>query len=102
MTRIDLDAVRKAREEKQGDPHEVVLGGETFHVPAAAPAAFLVGLGRLQKGDMSGLEEALSALFPDPAALERILKLGLDLQDLEPLVSGVYGIDVGEAPASGQ
>lgn len=100
MARIDLDAVRKAREEKQGDPHELVLGGKSFSVPAAAPAAFLVGLGRLQRGDMGGLEEALAALFPDDLA--EILKLGLDLQDLEPLVAGVYGIELGEAPASGK
>lgn len=102
MATVDLDAVRKARQEANPkEPNDVVLGGRSFRLPDTAPVAFLVGLGRLQKGDMSGVEDALSALFPDGDDLAEILRLGFSLEDLEPVLGAVYGINLGEAPASG-
>lgn len=97
--RVDLDAARKAREEAQGEPSVVVLGGREFTLPPSPPAAFLVGLGRLQKGDLSGTEEALQSLFGDQ--VDDILRLGLEIEDLGPIVNEAYGIDLGEASASG-
>lgn len=102
MATVDLDAVRKARQEANPkEPNEVILGGRSFRLPDAAPVAFLVGIGRLQKGDMSGVEDAMAALFPDPDDLAAVLRAGFSFEDLEPVLAAVYGIDLGEAPASG-
>jgi hypothetical protein len=100
MARIDLDAARQAEQEENGEPHVLVFGGREFKVVAAPAAGFLIGLGRVAKGDLSGLETALKALLVDPADLDSLMDLGLTVNDLGPIVSGAYGVDLGEAPAS--
>lgn len=39
--RIDIDAARAARLEAEGEPHELVIGGTTYEVPAEAPWMFV-------------------------------------------------------------
>lgn len=103
MARIDIDAARRAKQETETapEPNVLFLGGREFELVATAPAAFLVGLGRVQKGDLSGLEDALASLFVKREEVAEALKLGLDLEDLEPITLGIYGIPLGEASASG-
>lgn len=97
-TRIDLDALRKARAEKKGDPPVVVLQGREFTLPPALPALVVVGLARARRKDLEGLEEAFEALFG--ADVGDALRLGLELDDLDVIIEQAYGDDTGEAPAS--
>lgn len=46
MTRIDLDAARKARAETLGEPLVVVFGGEEFTLPVEKPFDFAMYLAR--------------------------------------------------------
>lgn len=88
---VDLDAARKARDEKGGEPPELTLGGKTFTLPPALPAAVVVGLARARRGDVTGLVDALESLFGDQ--LDDVLPLGLELDDLETILEGGYGED---------
>lgn len=96
--RVDLDAARKARDEKAGDPPVVVLGGVAFTLPAACPALVVVGLARARNGDLDGIEEAIDGLFGDRT--DEVLKLGLELEDFDVIFEQAYGEDPGEAEAS--
>lgn len=93
---VDLDAARKARAEvKTEDAPMVKLHGREYILPSALPAIVLVGIGRLQLGEFSGFTDMIEALFHEDAG--DILKLGLDLTDIEDIVA-VYGL--GESSAS--
>lgn len=62
MTRLDLDAARKARAEALGEPLVIVFGGEEFTLPAEKPYDFAILLARGQATD------AIESLFaPDDA-----------------------------------
>lgn len=98
MREIDLDAVGRAQAEQEPEPIVAVLGGVKFELPSMPPATFLVGLGRMQRGQLYGFEDALRSLFGD--RLDEALDAGLGMHHLEPIASAVYGIDLGEAPAS--
>lgn len=99
MPKVDLDAARLARAEQNGDRPVVVLGGREFTLPPSPPAAVLVGIGRLQQGRLEGLEEALGALFGED--LPAVLAAGLAMEDFGAIFESLYGIGVGESPASG-
>ncbi len=102
MSRLDLDAVHQARREGEGDDAErpvVILGGKEYTLPLSPPAALLVGLGRLQKRNMGGAEDMFRALFGDD--LDSVLAAGLEIEDLEAIFGELYGMDLGESPASG-
>lgn len=103
MARINADAARRAREEqrKGDDPNVLEIGGLEFPLVTGAPAGFLVGLGRVQRGDLFGMEEALESIFVDPGDVAKALKAGLDVHDLEEIAQVVFGIPLGEALASG-
>lgn len=63
MTRVDLDAARKARAEALGEPLVVVFGGEEFTLPAEKPFDFTMYLAR------GYVYEAIDSLFaPDDVA----------------------------------
>lgn len=98
--RVNLDHARKARAELQGDPPSVTLGGVDFTLPRACPASVLVGLAHVRSGDLDGFEEALAALFGEDHVAE-VLRLGLELEDIDLIIEGAYGDDPGEASASG-
>ena len=95
---IDLDASRRARSEAKGeeDTIGVLLKGVEFEIPADMPALVLVGMGRLEHKELDGFEDLMVALFGDRAT--EAMRLGLDLADIEVLITDAY--DVGEAPAS--
>lgn len=96
--RIDLDAVHKARDEELGDPTETVLGGVTFTLPASLPAIVLIGMGRVQNGDLEGFADVLTGLFGDRG--DEAARLGLELDDIELIVEEAY--ELGEEPASAE
>lgn len=100
MSAIDLDGAKKARQETEDDRPIVVFGGTKYELPAAPPASVLVGLGRIQEGRLVGFEDVLAGLF-GAAAVPDVLAAEFDMDDLAALFSAVYGMDVGEPPASG-
>jgi hypothetical protein len=97
--RVDLDAARAARLEQEGEAPVVVLGGKEFTLPGRLPAKVLVGLAGVSKGDLSGFGDALDALFGDRTA--DALAAGLEIEDLDDIIEGAYGVAPGEASASG-
>lgn len=97
--RLDLDKLHQARAETAGDTHVVVLGGREFVLPASPPAAVLVGVGRLQAGNLVGLEEMLAALF-GPDAVSEVLSAGIEIEDFTAIFADIYGFDAGESTAS--
>lgn len=94
--KVDLDAARRARTETQEEPVVATLGGVDYELPPSLPAIVLIGVGRLQRGQLDGFEDVLEGMFG--AKWEEAVKGGFDLDDLELLLAEVY--DLGEAPAS--
>jgi hypothetical protein len=96
--RVDLSAARKAREEQKADPPVVVLGKEEFTLPPTLPALTLVGLARARRGEFDGIEDVVESLFGEQS--NRVLALGLEVEDIDDIITGAYGEDSGEEPAS--
>lgn len=97
--RLDLDKLHRARAEAAGDTHVVVLGGREFILPASPPAAVLVGVGRLQAGNLAGLEDMLAALFGADTVTE-VLAAGIEIEDFAAIFADIYGFESGESTAS--
>lgn len=100
MSAFDLDGAKKARQEAEDDRPVVVFGGTKYELPSAPPASVLVGIGHVQEGRLLGFEELLGGLFGRDAVPD-VLAAGFDLDDLAAVFAEVYGMDVGEPPASG-
>lgn len=101
--KIDLDAARRARAELTPDeePPVVTLGGKEFELPIKLPAAVIVGLARVRRREMDGMEDALGGLFGD--RLNEVLALGLELDDFDAIIEGAYGDQDEEgAPTAGE
>lgn len=100
MTRLDLNAVHKARREAEGEPHVVELGDRTFELPASPPAKLIFALGEVHETRrMSALKDAIAILFGED--IDEVLTAGFELDDLGEVLGGLYGMDVGESQASG-
>lgn len=82
---IDLDAARVARAEETGGTFDVVLGGETFELPAEMPLEVAT---RFSTGDLRGACEILVG----PDQVEAFMSTGLSDKDLEALVEQGYGL----------
>lgn len=89
---VDLDARRAARAEAQGEPPEVVLGGERFTLPVRLP---LEALDLMADGQFRA---AFRLLLADEDAVSRFFAHRPDDADLEDLMS-VYG-EPGNSSAS--
>jgi hypothetical protein len=92
---IDLDQAKAARAEVAKEPVAIKFGGEEFELPAELPADFAL----LASEDRE--YEALRALFR--ADTERFFGLRPSLDDVTELIAQigtVYGLSVGESPAS--
>jgi hypothetical protein len=87
MARIDLTERRKAR---QRVPHEVVLNGHTWELPAELP---VLVPDYLSQGEFG---KAVRVLFGEHTA-EAAAELTMD--DLADIVT-VYGVELGERSAS--
>lgn len=96
MSELDLDAARAARAEARGEAPTVILGGETFTLPAELPMRYVWTL--VDGEDI----DALKVLFD--GQLERFLATEPTREDILALVAGVpklYGLGgPGESPAS--
>lgn len=97
---FDLNAARRVRAEVDGPPKVVLFGDREYSLPAVPPASVLVGLGVVQQGQLTGLREVLAGLFGEDN-VDAVLAAGFDLNDLADLFGHLYGMDVGEQPASG-
>lgn len=93
MARIDLDAKRAARAEADKTPHELVLGGETFQVPAHMP---LEVIDLMTDGKM---RPAFEILLGDPDTVSRFFGHRPDDLDLEAMMA-VYNPDGGGPESS--
>ena len=82
MGRLDLDAQRA---EANDEPHEVVLGGREWKLPARFP---LVAGQRMQEG---AVEEAIAMLF-GPDAVEHLSPL-FSTEDLEAIADQLYDLN---------
>lgn len=106
--RIDLDAARRARDEKKGEPPVVVFGGEEYELPRELPAEAVHAFGQLVAGDPSGLVAGIEALFGEAwtnlqaaaKAAGRALSFDDEIFLLEAALQE-YGFDLPESPASG-
>lgn len=96
--KTDLDALRRARREATGVAPVVVLGATDYTLPVALPAAVLVGIGDVQAGRLSGLRDAIGALFGE-TNVEAVLAAGFEIDDFNPILD-LYD-DAGFSPASG-
>lgn len=95
--RIDIDAARAARLEAEGEPHELIIGGNTYEVPAEAPWRFVFHLARNQT------PQCMAAAVGEDAWTE-IAKVA-SIDDMSVIVDrlcDVWGLgDSGEQSASG-
>jgi hypothetical protein len=107
---INLDVIRAARAEAAEEPIELVFGDEVIPLPVDFPVAVLVAFGRMQGdeedgsgGDMSGLEDGLSALVGVDVATKLLTEYRIgafELLDLLTAAAELYGISLGESSAS--
>jgi len=93
MATIDLDARRAARTEADNEPHTATLGGKQYRFKPRMPLEFtdLLSAGRMG--------EAMQLLLVDPADWQRMRTSQPDEDDLMAIAE-LYGVDLGEAPAS--
>src|SRR6266540_3503795 len=87
---IDLDAMRAARAEVEGEPVTLTFGGKTFALPKTLPIAFAVALER------DSTTEALRALLGEQ--VDEFLGLGADYSDLADLMAAVVKLYTGRSP----
>ena len=83
------------------------MGGKEFTLPPGLPALVLVALARTQGGDdeagskeekLQELYDCFEALFGDRT--DEIMRLGLQVEDLELIMDEAYGEGPGESSAS--
>ena len=91
---VDLDAARVARWEAFGVEATVVHGGKEWRMVPELPLQFAVATLREDVEGMIGL------LLVDPSEAPEFLRTHFTLADLRLLLADVYGVKVGEAPAS--
>jgi hypothetical protein len=93
MATIDLDARRAARAEHANAPHEATLGGRVYRFKPRMPLEFtdLLSAGRMG--------EAMALLLVDPDDWQAMRAAVPDEDDLMAIAE-LYGVDLGEAPAS--
>ena len=96
--RIDLNAARAARAELDREPVFIEIGDDVYELPAELPAEFALVSA---EGDLRG---AVFALLGQEDA-ERFFSHRPSFDDLQAMIEGVgasYGIEPGEAKASGR
>jgi hypothetical protein len=104
MTVKDLDAKRAARSEARNEPHEVILGGETFELPAELPMEALDLMGEAKFRPAFALvfeedrDEDGEATPAGGAVTARFFRHRPTTADLEEIM-GLYG-KPGESSAS--
>lgn len=107
--KIDLDAARRARREKQGPRPEVVFFGETFPLPYGLPAKVIDLIGDVNDGDFTASTQAMKILVGGDV-YDRLAKKAedegdmLELEDVVELLEKaleIYEVTLPESEASG-
>jgi hypothetical protein len=93
MGKLNLDARRAARSEAENQPHEVVLGGQTFLLKPRMPIEFMDLLGAGQLG------AALRILLVDPGQWDSFRMGEPDSDDLAE-ITGLYAVTPPESDGS--
>lgn len=107
--RIDLDAARKARREKQGPPPVIVFFGEEYPLPRSLPAEVIDLCGAVASGDYTAVTVAMRVLlgglvYEKVEAKAKAEGDPLELEDVTFLLESaleVYGVTLPESKASG-
>ncbi len=107
--RIDLDAARRARREKQGPAPEIVFFGNAYPLPRSLPAKVIDLVASINAGDWSVVIEAMRILLGGPVYDQIIEKAEaegdpLELEDVTFLLEQaleVYEVTLPESNASG-
>ena len=97
---FDLDAAKAARREAEGEPAVVIFGGTKYELPPAPPLSVLAALGHVQLNRFHYFDDVIAGMFGRDNVSD-VLEAGFDMDDFADLFARVYGMDVGEAPASG-
>lgn len=105
---VDLDKARAARREAQGEAPVVRFGSRDFVLPMEMPFVVVEHLGQLAQADdtdnaavAAAILAILGDLFGDQ--YEAFMQNKPSMQDLTGMFDGimaVYGVTVGESPAS--
>ena len=90
---VNLDERMAARREALGEAPEVIVGGKTYTLPPEIP------LGLAVFGQANDLEGILQTMF-GADAVKPILAAGITEKELLTVFAEVYGVDLGESPAS--
>lgn len=111
MTTLDLDAIRAARREAQGEAPVIRFGGHDFVLPSELPFAVAEALANLGEAQKTEDQAAITASLI--GAMKAIIGIAdwpkfeaarPSMQDITELISGIarlYGLeDAGESPAS--
>jgi hypothetical protein len=98
-TGATIGSVDAARAEDS--PKLVTLAGREFILPPKMPAKVLVGVGRLQRGDFGGYEDAMRAALGESQWEVYIDLPGASIEDIQ-LIPEAYGMAEGEVQASGK
>lgn len=109
MTSVDLDTARAARAEAIGEAPTVKFGGLVFELPPEMPFAIVESIRDLSKAQEESDGLAVAGVLSDIAQAlfrsryQEFLDLGPSMTDMQALlenVSGLYGMNAGESPAS--
>lgn len=107
--KIDLDAARRARREKQGPRPSVVFFGQTFPLPYGLPAKVIDLIGDVNDGDFTASTQAMKILVGGDVYDELAKKAEdegdmLELEDVVELLQQaleIYEVTLPESGASG-
>lgn len=107
--RIDLDAARRARREKEGPAPEIIFFGDAYPLPRALPAKVIDLVAAINAGDWSVVIEAMKILLGGPVYDQLTQKAEaegdpLELPDVTFLLEQaleVYEVTLPESNASG-
>lgn len=84
---------------EQDGPKLIILAGRQFIVPPKLPGKVLVGVGRLQRGDFGGYEDAMRSILGDSQWEVYIDLPEASVEDIQEIPKA-YGMTEGESPAS--
>lgn len=96
----DVAPIDVVRDEVEGTHKLLHLAGHDFIAPTKLPPRFLVGVGRVQRGQVGGYEDALRSVLGDEQ-FEKYLDLpDADVNDDLEAITNAYGMGSGESQAS--
>jgi hypothetical protein len=102
---VDLDAARRARAERLGNP-KAVVGGRSYALRGDFPVRSAIAFSRLIDSDGTPLDErdallreVVEGLLVDPSEVDAFLANRISIFDISDVIND-YGTSVGESSAS--